>query len=212
MAQKVVDLYREHKSEYITPRQPALVKVGRAKYLAISGEGAPASPRFQEAIGALYAVAFTIKMAHKFAGKNYKVCHLEGLWCTAEGTYAEDWSSVPPEHIRWKLLIRVPEFIGARDLKDAAAALQKRGKKVPFAEVKLEMISEGTCVQQLHVGAYDSETATLRAMRTFAAANKLVFSGVHHEIYLSDPGRVPKERLRTILRYPVKRAAAAAGA
>lgn len=213
MAEKVIDLYRQHKQEYITPRKPVLVKVGRAKYLAIGGEGAPASQSFQDAIGALYSMAFTIKMTRKFAGQeNYRVCPLECQWYAATGEYILDWARIPPEKIRWKLLIRVPDFINARDLKNAAATLLERGKTVPFAQVKLEMLAEGNCVQQLHVGPYDAEAPTLKQMRDFAAGVHLVFNGTHHEIYLSDPRRVAKERLRTILRHPVKKAARAASA
>ncbi len=212
MPDKVIDLYRQHKEEYITPRNPALVRIGRAKYLAIDGDGAPASGRFQECVGALYAMAFTVKMARKFAGQNYRVCHLEALWCATDGAAIENWSQLADEQIRWKLLIRVPDFISARDLKSAEATLRKRGKTIASAQVKLETLTEGTCVQQLHVGPYEAEAPTVKQMREFAAARELTFSGMHHEIYLSDPRRVPKARLRTILRYPVKKAAKAASA
>jgi hypothetical protein len=142
-------------------------------------------------------------MTRKFAGgQDYKVCQLEGLWW-ADGSSA-DFTAVPRDQWRWKLLIRVPDFIGQADLDQAKAALRDKGKPPAFESVRLETIEEGPCVQMLHVGPYAEEPATLALMRQFAAAGGLEFRGPHHEIYLSDPRRVPPERLRTILRMPVE--------
>ena len=99
-----VDLYKLHKSEYVTPKEPALVETGAAKYLTAEGTGAPGGEKFQQAVGALYQVAYTMKMARKFAGQDYKVCNLEGLWWGIE-------TMEPRDSWRWKLLIRVPGFI-----------------------------------------------------------------------------------------------------
>ncbi len=208
MAAKL-DLYHEHKYEYAAKRTPASVKVGAAKYLTVEGEGKPGGRNFQDCVGALYAMAYTIKMARNFAGQDYKVCQLEGLWWSLSGS---DVFATGPDKLGWKLLIRVPDFIHDRDLLDAAVALEKRAKKVPFRAVKLETIKEGDWVQQLHVGPYKTEPATLEQMRTFARAKGQDFGGLHHEIYLSDPRRVAPEKLKTILRYPVKKMAKAARA
>jgi hypothetical protein len=140
-------------------------------------------------------------MAKKFAGQDYKVCHLEGLWLL--GQASTNLRAQPRETWNWKLLIRVPEFIRAADVKAAIKALEEKGKAAT-AEVRLEKINEGKCVQMLHVGPYASEKATVAEMISFAAQQGLVFHGLHHEIYLSDPRRVPPQRLRTILRYPVR--------
>ena len=198
-----LDLYKLHQAEYIAPRKPALVVTKPAVYLAAAGQGAPASAEFQDKVGAIYSVAFTVKMAKKFAGQDYKVCHLEGLW--SMGQSSANMSAQPPETWNWKLLIRVPEFIRSADVKAAIEALAKRGKGLGPAEVRLEKINEGTCVQMLHVGPYATEEGTIAQMLDFAAQQGLVIHGLHHEIFLSDPRRVPPERLRTILRYPVRR-------
>jgi len=191
-----VDLYELHKSEYVTPKQPVLIQVGAAKYLAADGVGAPGGEAFHEAVGALYSIAYTMKMAKKFAGQDYKVCHLEGLWWGFEDGQPQDqWS--------WKLLIRVPDFILARDLKETAAALKKKGKDLAV-EVRLETLKEGRSVQVLHTGPYSEEGATMARMKALAESKGLSFAGAHHEIYLSDPRRVRPEKLRTILRMPVK--------
>lgn len=198
-----LDLYKQFKSEYAARRTPALVTVKAATYLAIAGAGSPQDPPFQAAIGAMYAVAFTIKMARKFAGRDYAVAKLEGLWWGGEpGKLIIDSR---PETWRWKIMIRVPDFITARDRSAALAVLAKRGKGPLPARVKLETLTEGRCVQMLHVGGYDAEGPTIAAMDQCARAAGLRFTGRHHEIYLSDPRRVPAERLRTILRHPVRK-------
>jgi len=194
-----LDLYAVHKSDYVAPKTPILINVKPARYLAITGKGEPGGEAFQTRLGALYAVAFTIKMAKKFAGRDYKVCGLEGLW----------WGM--PKTWNWKLIIRTPDFITPADLKTAVATLRAKGKGREVSEVKLERIEEGPSVQMLHVGPYDAEAPTLKAMEDFAAAQGLKCHGRHHEIYLSDPRRVKPEKLRTILRMPVKQRATRTG-
>jgi len=196
-----LDLYRVHKSEYVTPKKPVLIQTKRAKYLAFTGRGAPAGEAFQKAVGALYNVAYTLKMAKKFAGKDYKVSNLEGLWWGENE--AENFAAQPPDTWNWKLIIRVPDFITAKDLKDTVAALKEKGKPPETSDVKLETLDEGQCVQMLHVGPYGNEGETISQMLALAAEKGLSCHGLHHEIYLSDPRRVPPERLRTILRLPV---------
>jgi len=193
---KKLDLYAEHKSEYVAPKNPVLIDASPAQYLAISGNGDPGGPVFQKKLGALYNVAFTIKMARKQAGQDYAVSKLEGLW----------WSDGPDPSVgpwNWTLIIRVPDFIGARELKEAIKKLQDKGKDAEVAEVEIKKLKEGRSVQMLHIGPYEQERGTIEKMQKFAAAEGLTFRGVHHEIYLSDPRRVAPEKLKTILRHPV---------
>ncbi len=200
--QPKLDLYKLHKAEYAATREPALVELKPATYLTISGHGAPGGARFTASIGALYGVAFTIKMTRKFAGKqDYAVCKLEGLWWTEPES---DFGKLPPDQWRWDLLIRSPDFISEADLGQAVTVLLKRGKGEDVKRVRLESLAEGRCVQMLHVGPYDRECETIAEMKAFAEQKRLEFSGKHHEIYLSDPRRVPPERLKTILRHPVR--------
>ena len=197
-----LDLYKEHKAEYVSPKKPVLVQVKTARYLAIEGRGAPGGPVFAAKIGALYGVAFTVKMTRKFAGlEDYTVGKLEGQWFFDAGegcppARKDDW--------RWTLLIRTPDFIGPEDVTKAVAALLDKGKSPEVKEVKIETFTEGQCVQMLHVGPYDREPETIQVMKDYAADKGLKLAGPHHEIYLSDPRRVPPERLKTILRVPVK--------
>lgn len=138
-------------------------------------------------------------MTRKSAGKqDYTVSRLEGQWF-----FAGDPAKVPPDQWQWKLLIRTPDFIRPSDLKQAVATLRKKGKAPEAMEVTLETLDEGTCVQMLHVGPYDREGETVSKMGAFAQEHGFRVVGPHHEIYISDPRRVPPERLKTILRQPV---------
>jgi hypothetical protein len=193
MAPTKLDLYAEHRDEYVAPREPTLVDVAPARYLAITGHGKPGGTEFANAVAALYNVSFTIKMASKAAGSDYAVSKLEGLWWK-EGRSVE-WT--------WQLLIRVPEFITRTHLAEAVKKLLERGKDEAVSRVTLETLDEGKCVQVLHVGRYTAEKPTIAKMRAFATQHGLSFRGRHHEIYLSDPRRVEVEKLRTILRQPV---------
>ncbi len=193
-----LDLYKLHKAEYVTPSKPVLVRTKPARYLAVSGQGAPGGTRFTACVGALYGVAFTIKMTRKFAKKqDYAVCKLEGQWF-----FGTETAGLPKDKWKWRLMIRTPDFILPEDLKAAVATLLKRGKSQEIEEVTLETIDEGVCVQMLHIGPYERESKSVALMQSFAEANGLKLSAPHHEIYLSDPRRVPPEQLKTILRLP----------
>jgi hypothetical protein len=143
-------------------------------------------------------MAFTIKMTRKFEGKqDYAVCKLEGIY------WKED--DLPKGHWKWKLMIRTPDFIQQKDMDDALERLRSKGKDEGADIVELETIEEGPCVQVLHVGPYDAEQETIERMEAFAKEQGYSFHGRHHEIYLSDPRRIPPERLKTILRHPVRK-------
>jgi hypothetical protein len=184
----------------VTPREPVFVVVRPANYLSISGHGAPGGEHFQLAIGALYAVAFTIKMKEKFAGHDYKVCHLEGQWWVEDAT---KFRARKPEEWQWRLLIRVPDFVTQEKVDAAIKSVMSKDKAPLAGHVKLERLDEGRCVQALHIGAYRDESPAFDKLQKKAEGEGLHIRGPHHEIYLSDPRRVPEERLRTILRYPV---------
>jgi len=199
-----LDLFREHKADYAASRKaPAIVEPAAGTYLAINGAGAPDGDEFQTRIGAMYAMAYTIKMTSKFAGRDYKVAPLEALWWH-EGS-EPDFSKVPRDQWRWKMLIRTPQFITEENTQAAREALEAKGKGPLTNEVALEGLDEGPCVQMLHVGPYNREAVTIEAMATLAANEGLSFHGRHHEVYISDPRRTAPERLKTILRHPVRR-------
>lgn len=191
-----LDLYKEHATEYVARKNPVILRVAPAKYLTIDGAGDAGGKDFQDCIGALYAIAFTIKMAKKFAGQDYHVCKLEGLW----------WETAEKGKWRWKLMIRTPEFIRQKDVDSAVEVSLARGRHSLVESVKLETIKEGTVVQALHVGPYANEAETIRVMEEVAAEQGFKLEGPHHEIYLSDPRRVAPDKLKTIIRESVVRA------
>ncbi len=198
---KKVDLCRLHREEYVAPRNPRVITVGKAQYLAICGRGAPRDAAFRSQMNALFGMAYAVKMAKKKLGKDFQVCPLEGLWWDREPTESGEGSAWS-----WKLLIRVPTFVRRRDLAAAAAQLATRGRGGTSADVKLEQLKEGRCIQVMHVGPDAAEGRTIERMRRAAQELGLAFHGRHHEVYLSDPRRVPPERMRTILRQPVRAA------
>ena len=197
-----LDLYKLHKDDYATPKKPILLTVKPARYMTIVGQGTPGSEVFHTKFGALYGMAFTVKMNSKLAARDYAVCKLEGLyWVKGK---QRNFTEIAMDEWCWKMLIRTPDFIKPGALRTAAEQLIEKGKDRAVQDVKLETINEGRCVQCLHVGPYDQESATVERMRVIAESEGLTFHGLHHEIYLSDPRRVAPERLRTILRQPVK--------
>lgn len=195
-----IDLFREHRDEYLMAKVPTEVRIGPARYLTVAGTGSPQSPEFQRKLGALYGCAYTIKFTQKkTAGRDFKVGLLEGLWWFGDsGTFG---AGAPDKEWRWKLLIRVPDFVTARDLRAALETLKE--KRGTTETVELETIREGRSIQMLHVGPYADEPRTVAAMDELVRTKGLHYRGAHHEIYLSDPRRVPPQRLRTILRHPV---------
>ncbi len=197
-----IDLVKENRAEYSTRRKPTLLQIAPARYLAVTGRGAPGSELFQSRVAALYAMAYTLKFASKARGRDYAVSKLEGLY-GVDGQDQSDLASLPKEEWNWRLLIRVPDFIDEPALQSAREQLRARGKEGDFEAVELALLEEGQCVQALHVGPYESEGTTLEAMLALAAEANLTPTLWHHEIYLSDPRRVPPDRLRTILRLPV---------
>ena len=198
---KSLDAYQAKKGQF------RIVEVPDLQYLMIDGHGDPnSSPAFAEALETLYPVAYSLKFASKLTlDRDYAVMPLEGLWWAddysvfATGSKA-DWD--------WTLLMLVPDWIG-QDMVEAAVAtsLAKNGPR-RFDDLRFETLREGLCVQTLHVGSFDAEAEVLARMhQEFIPEHGLEMTGKHHEIYLSDPRRTAAEKLRTILRQPVKPAA-----
>jgi hypothetical protein len=194
---KKIDLVREFGAAYTGTRDPALLVLQPATYLTISGKGEFGGAEFQARLGALYGVAFAIKRNHAEAGRDFGIAPLEGQYWGKD----QEFKVASPTEWSWKLMVRVPDFVARGDLKRALAARREQGQDA--LGVKLEQLREGECVQALHVGPYATESETIGRMRAFAAERGLKLIGRHHEIYLSDPRRVPPAKLRTLLRYPV---------
>jgi len=191
-----VDLKRELPCYTARRDTPQVVDVPDLRYLMIDGHGDPNTPAYAAALAALYPVAYKLKFASKAElGRDYVVMPLEGLWWAADMaafTTARDKSRWD-----WTLMIMVPDWVPVEMF---AAVVEQLGSDA----IRLESLSEGRCVQALHVGSYDDEAHLLRRMhQEFIPERGLVMVGKHHEIYLSDPRRVAPSKLRTILRQPV---------
>ena len=200
-----IDLGQLHKDEYAAPKKPVLLTIAPTTYLGISGSGAPGDPAFTTRIGALYAMAFTVKMTRKFAGKqDYTIGKLETQYWTEPA--GREFDAAAKNRWKWRLLIRTPDFVTEADLAGAATVLLGKGKPAEVKEVGLISLTEGACVQMLHVGPYDRIGEAVAVMKVFAESKGLAFHGLHHEIYISDPRRGAPERLKTILREPVAKA------
>ncbi len=197
-----LDMYKAHKADYAAPKKPVLLNIEPAQYLSIDGTGKPGGEEFIDAVAALYAMAFTIKMTYKTYGRDYTICKLEAVWFI-DGN--KDIEKAKPNQIHYTLMIRTPDFIKNKQLVEAKRALASRGKAPRAEDVVLNVQKEGKCVQMLHIGPYNMEHESFEQMVMFADENGLAQSGKRHEVYLSDPRRVPPERLRTILRLPVQR-------
>ena len=198
-----IDLTKLYRAEYAKPKTPTLLDVGPGSYLAVQGKGAPGDALFQDRIAALYAVAYTLKFESKFAGRDFAVCKLEALWGSEEDAEQSSLADLERSEWPWTMVIRVPDFVTGEAIALARGKLRDKGKEGDFDAVELVTLEEGRCVQMLHTGPYEEEERSLATMADFVHGKGLSLHGRHHEIYLSDPRRVPPERLKTILRRPV---------
>ncbi|WDZ85528.1 GyrI-like domain-containing protein [Micromonospora cathayae] len=193
-----IDAYRARRGRF------SVVDVPDLRYLMIDGHGDPNTTRaFTEAAEALYPLAYRLKFAsRRTLGRDYVVMPLEGLW------WADDMDAFTAARDKsrwdWTLMIMVPDWIDDGMFIEAVGELAAKDPPRRLPEVRLDRLSEGRCVQTLHVGSYDDEAEVLARMHhEFIPDNGFRMTGRHHEIYLSDARRVPPERLRTILRQPV---------
>lgn len=208
------DFKKEYREFYLPPDQPELITVPRWNYLAVRGQGDPntVGGAYQQAIGVLYAVAYTLKMSRKtdyrIAGfYDYVVPPLEGFWEQA-GTVGVDYSR--KEDFRWISVIRLPDFVTEEHVAWAVETAERK-KKLDCSSAEFLTVEEGLCVQMLHRGPFDDEPASVARMDAYLAeqgyANNWESGRLHHEIYLSDARRVPPEKWRTVIRHPVRKLA-----
>lgn len=206
------DYKKEYKEFYMPKNKPAIVEVPTMNYIAVRGKGNPneEDSEYKQSIGLLYAIAFTIKMSkmgdHHIEGYfDYVVPPLEGFWWQ-EGVDGIDYAH--KENFQFVSVIRLPDFVTKEDF-DWAIREATRKKKMDFSKVEFMTYTEGLCVQIMHVGSYDDEPASIALMDAYIEENGYVndFSNqrMHHEIYLSDARRVAPERLKTVVRHPIRK-------
>ena len=205
------DFKKEYKEFYMPPKKPSIVMVPKMNYIAVRGQGDPnpEESEYKQAIGLLYGIAFTIKMSkmgsHKIDGYfDYVVPPLEGFWWQ-DGVKGIDYTR--KEDFNWISVIRLPDFVTKEDFDWAIEEATKK-KKTDFSKVEFFTYDEGLCVQCMHIGPYYDEPATVELMHKFMEEQgyelDITDERMHHEIYLSDARKVAPEKLKTVVRHPIK--------
>lgn len=207
------DFKKEYKEFYMPEKKPSIVMVPSMNYIGVRGQGDPNEEEgeYKQSIGLLYGIAYTIKMSkkgnHQMDGYfDFVVPPLEGFWWQ-DGVKGVDYSR--KEDFRWISLIRLPDFV-TRDEYQWAVEEGTRKKKKDFSKVEFLSIDEGLCVQCMHIGPYDAEPETVALMHEFIDQQGYTLDITderhHHEIYLSDARKVAPEKLKTVIRHPIKKA------
>jgi len=178
--------------------------VPKMNFLMLDGEGDPnTSQAFQDAIGVLYPLSYTLKFMIKKGeiGIDYGVLPLEGLW------WADDMASFSVENKdgwKWTLMIMQPELITNAMVEEAIETVKKKKNPVSLPLVKFNSFEEGRVAQIMHIGPFSEEGPTVEKVHSFIEENGCLRKGKHHEIYLSDIRRAAPENWKTIIRQPMK--------
>ncbi len=205
MAKK--DLKKELQGLYFpSPKEVAVVKVPPMNFAMVDGEGNPNESKvFQEAIEVLYGVSYTLKFMLKKSGKpDFVVMPLEALWWT-HPSGAFDFDS-PNASWSWTSMLMQPDVVTRADFAKASAQLKERKDPPALPKLRFERFTEGLSLQILHVGPYAAERPTIQKLHAYAEENGYRLAGKHHEIYMGDPRRSAPEKLKTVVRQPVKKA------
>ncbi|MBQ6756935.1 MAG: GyrI-like domain-containing protein [Oscillospiraceae bacterium] len=206
------DFKKEYKEFYMPKNKPGIVTVPPMSFIAVLGQGDPNQEdgEYKQSIGLLYGIAFTIKMSkmgdHRIEGYfDYVVPPLEGFWWQ-DGVQGIDYAY--KDAFQWISVIRLPDFVTADDFAWAVAEATRK-KKTDFPKAEFLTYDEGLCVQCLHVGSYDDEPATVARMHEYMETQGYVpditSQRMHHEIYLSDARKVSPEKLKTVIRHPIRK-------
>ena len=206
------DFKKEYKEFYMPKNKPEIVTVPKANYIAVRGKGDPNDDggAYQQAVGILYAVAYTLKMSYKTDYRiegffDYVVPPLEGFWWQ-DGVGGINYSD--KSTFNWISVIRLPDFVTQKDFDWATGEAEKK-KHLDCSKAEFLTMDEGLCVQIMHIGPFDDEPATVSMMNAYLLENGYEndFSGsrLHHEIYLSDARKVAPEKWKTVIRHPIKR-------
>ena len=205
------DFKKEYREFYMPAARPSIVTFPPMNYIAVRGEGDPNAEggAYKQAISLLYGIAFTIKMSkmgdHRIDGYfDYVVPPLEGFW-RQDGVQGIDYAH--KERFQWISVIRLPDFVKKEDF-DWAVAEAARRKKTDFSKAEFLNCDEGLCVQCMHIGPYDDEPATVDRMHAYMEEQgytlDITDQRMHHEIYLSDVRKVAPEKLKTLIRHPIR--------
>jgi len=200
-----IDFKKEYKDVY-KPKtnEVSFIEVPKLNYLAIDGKGDPnTSQEYKDSIEALMSVSYKTKfIVKKEHGKDYVVMPLEGLWWATEGM--DNFSVEDKSNWNWKSLIMQPKFVKKEHFKQAKEKVAKKKDLNSLDKIEFIEIDEGLSAQILHIGPFVDEGPTVEKLHNVIKENSYDFNGMHHEVYLSDIRRTKPEKLRTIIRQPVK--------
>ena len=194
------DLNKAFPGYYKAPARPQESSFDAGVYLTLEGRGEPGGTDFSAKTGALYSVAYGVKKLCKLRKHDFGVPKLEAFWWVGPN---EDARAVPRSEWNWKLLIRVPDFVERKEVMRAIEEVVQRKKISVAADIHLEKLQNGRCVDVLHRGPYSEESKTIDLMHAFMTSRGLKPTGHHHEIYLSDPRKTAPSKMKTILRQGV---------
>jgi len=207
-----IDYKKTQKDLYMPKTTPSMIDVPEMVFIMVDGAGNPnTSPDYKAALNILYGLSYSIKMT-KMSGAqpdgyfDFVVPPLEGLWWFKDGGVITD--ILDKDSFCWTSMIRQPEFVTDEVFEAAKCALSKKKPELDLSAVRLEKFAEGLCAQIMHIGPYDDEPATIAVLEKFIEesghASDFTDARRHHEIYLGDPRKTAPERLKTVIRYPVK--------
>ncbi|NLV47181.1 MAG: transcriptional regulator [Clostridiaceae bacterium] len=205
-----IDYKKTQKELYLPKTAPSVIDVPRMTFITVDGEGDPnTSAEYTAAVELLYGLSYTIKMGSKSI-LEYVVPPLEGLWSVDDDFRGGGAEINDKSKFIWTMMIRQPDFVTEDILEVAKISLAKKKPNLDISKAKLETITEGLCVQVMHIGSYDDEPATVAALDGFAIENGYILDindiRRHHEIYISDPRKVAPEKLKTVIRHPIRKA------
>jgi len=204
-----MDFKKDNKDLYQPKTTPSIIDVPEMTFIAIDGVGDPnTSGDYAAAIESLYGLSWTIKMSNR-STLEYVVAPLEGFWKNSGAFKSGGAAIMDKSKFEWTMLIRQPDFVTPDVFEAAKAAVLMKKPNLDTSKARLIKLTEGLCVQVMHIGPYDDEPATIAGMERYAAENGYAIDindeRRHHEIYLSDPRKVAPERMKTVIRYPVRK-------
>ena len=197
---------------YKAKTKPEVIHVPKIHFVMVDGEGPPNTLKgsdndFQKAMEILYGIVYTIKFWDKDHScppgyAQFTMAPVEALWWTKSG---QEFDLKKPEDWKWTAMIRIPQFVKPEFFNKVVQECVDKKDSEDFRQARLESFHEGTCIQILHIGPYNKEQPTIERLNNFAVENDYKLTGKHHELYLGDPRRAAADKLKTILRHPVRK-------
>lgn len=197
-----IDLSKTQKTYYKASKNGEILELPAYQYVSIEGQGDPNGTLFGEHITAMYQVSYTFKKIYKDLDQDFVVPKLEGLWWVDD---VENYLEIPRSEWHYKLLIKMPEFVDMSEIETIKEEVFTKKGNVYVKNIEKHEMMAQEVAHILHLGPYSEEPQTLQKLYDHIEKEAYKITGLHHEVYLSDPRKTAPEKLRTILRYPVEK-------